>query len=79
MISPILKASLFLHDPIIREKFGNNIGILCIGPAGEQLMHAAGIACPDDKDIQIRYAARGGLGALMGAKGIKAIVVEAKS
>ena len=61
----------------LRSKFGNNIGILCIGPAGERLMYAAGIACPDDKDIQVRYAARGGLGALMGAKGIKAIVVEA--
>jgi len=62
---------------ILREKFGTNIGILCIGPAGEKLMHAAGIACPDDKDIQIRYAARGGLGALMGSKGLKAVVVAA--
>lgn len=62
---------------LVKEKFGQNVGILCIGPAGERLMHAAGIACPDDKDIQIRYAGRGGLGALMGSKGIKAIVVEA--
>jgi aldehyde:ferredoxin oxidoreductase len=60
----------------LRERFGKNIGILCIGPAGEYLMHGAGVACPDDRDIQIRYAARGGLGALMGSKGIKAIVVE---
>jgi aldehyde:ferredoxin oxidoreductase len=62
---------------MLRDKFGSNIGILCIGPAGERLMHSAGIACPDDKDIQIRFAGRGGLGALMGAKGIKAIVVDA--
>jgi aldehyde:ferredoxin oxidoreductase len=62
---------------MLREKFGSNIGILCIGPAGERLMYSAGIACPDDKDIQVRYAGRGGLGALMGAKGIKAIVVDA--
>jgi aldehyde:ferredoxin oxidoreductase len=62
---------------MLREKFGRNIGILCIGPAGERLMYSAGIACPDDKDIQVRYAGRGGLGALMGAKGIKAIVVDA--
>ena len=63
---------------LLRGRFGANIGILCIGPAGEYLMHGSGIACPDDRDIQIRYAARGGLGALMGSKGIKAIVVQAE-
>jgi aldehyde:ferredoxin oxidoreductase len=62
---------------LLRERFGKNIGILCIGPAGEMKMHAAGVACPDDRDVQIRYAARGGLGALLGSKGIKAIVVKA--
>jgi aldehyde:ferredoxin oxidoreductase len=61
----------------LRSMFQKNIGILCIGPAGERLMSAAGIACPDDKDIQVRYAGRGGLGALLGSKGIKAIVVNA--
>ncbi len=63
---------------LLREKFGNDIGMLLVGPAGERLMHAAGIACPDDKDLQVRYAGRGGLGALLGSKGIKAIVVSAK-
>jgi aldehyde:ferredoxin oxidoreductase len=62
---------------LLRSRFGSNIGILCIGPAGERKMHATGVACPDDRDVQIRYAARGGLGALMGSKGIKAIVVIA--
>lgn len=62
---------------LLRERFGSNIGILCIGPAGERKMCSAGVACPDDKDIQIRYAARGGLGALLGSKGIKAVVVSA--
>lgn len=62
---------------LLRERFGSNIGILCVGPAGERRMCAAGVACPDDKDIQVRYAARGGLGALLGSKGIKAIVVNA--
>lgn len=61
----------------LRERFNKNIGILCTGPAGERRLCAAGIACPDDKDVQIRYAARGGLGALLGSKGIKAIVVNA--
>jgi len=60
----------------LRAKYGSNVGIFCIGPAGEMVMYGAGIACPDNNDVQIRYAARGGLGALMGSKGIKAIVVD---
>lgn len=51
-------------------------GLVLIGPAGEALMTAAGIAVTDVDGIPGRYAARGGLGALMGSKGIKAIVVD---
>ncbi|HTP60393.1 MAG TPA: aldehyde ferredoxin oxidoreductase C-terminal domain-containing protein, partial [Spirochaetia bacterium] len=61
---------------LLRAKFGSGVGIFCIGPAGEMVMYGAGIACPDNNDVQIRYAARGGLGALMGSKGIKAIVID---
>ena len=39
-------------------------------------LYGSGIAVTDDKDIQLRYAARGGLGALMGSKGLKAIIVD---
>jgi len=61
---------------LLRAKFGSSAGIFCVGPAGEMVMYGAGIACPDNNDVQIRYAARGGLGALMGSKGIKAIVID---
>jgi aldehyde:ferredoxin oxidoreductase len=60
----------------LRARYGKSIGIFCIGPAGEMLMYGAGIASPDNDDVQVRYAARGGLGALMGSKGIKAIVID---
>ncbi len=60
---------------ILRKTFGEKAGLLCIGPAGEMKMHSAGIASVDDYDMQVRYAGRGGLGAVMGSKGIKAIVV----
>jgi aldehyde:ferredoxin oxidoreductase len=60
----------------LRARYGESVGILCIGPAGEMMMYGAGIASPAYRDVQIRYAARGGLGALMGSKGIKAIVVD---
>jgi aldehyde:ferredoxin oxidoreductase len=42
---------------------------LCIGPAGENLVRVASIALED------RTAARGGLGAVLGAKKLKAITV----
>ena len=60
----------------LRAKFGKKVGIFCIGPAGEMMMYGAGIASPDNNDVQIRYAGRGGLGALMGSKGIKAVVID---
>jgi aldehyde:ferredoxin oxidoreductase len=61
---------------LLRQKYGKGIGIFCIGPAGEMMMYGAGIASPDSDDVQIRYAGRGGLGALMGSKGVKAIVLD---
>lgn len=61
---------------MLRERFGKKNGFICIGPAGEMKMHAAGAASVDDSGIQVRYAGRGGMGALMGSKGIKAIVIN---
>ncbi|OHD81762.1 MAG: hypothetical protein A3J97_11285 [Spirochaetes bacterium RIFOXYC1_FULL_54_7] len=74
---PELKG-LLVSDTItsLRQHYGKSVGILCIGPSGEMMMYGSGIATPDNNDVQIRYAARGGLGALMGSKGIKAIVVD---
>jgi aldehyde:ferredoxin oxidoreductase len=61
---------------LLRERFGTQAGIICIGPAAEMKMCGAGVAVSGPQDIQVRYAARGGLGAVMGSKGIKAIVVD---
>ncbi len=61
---------------LLRERFGSQAGIISIGPAGEMKMGGAGVAVSGPQDVQVRYAARGGLGAVMGSKGIKAIVVD---
>ena len=50
--------------------------VVCIGPAGEHRVAAASIAVSDPEGRPTRHAARGGLGAVMGAKRIKAIVVD---
>jgi len=61
------------------EQYGSGNGIICIGPAGEQKMRAAGVSTNDGEGYPGRFAARGGLGAVMGSKGLKAIVVQSES
>lgn len=56
--------------------YGDHNGILCIGPAGEMQMKASSIQSTDVDGRPCRAAARGGLGAVMGAKGLKAVVVD---
>ncbi|MCP4422487.1 MAG: aldehyde ferredoxin oxidoreductase family protein [Chloroflexi bacterium] len=51
----------------------NKRNVLCIGPAGENQVRIAAIM--NDKE---RALARGGAGAVMGSKNLKAIVVEGK-
>ena len=57
------------------KKYGERIGIYSIGPVGEHLMKAASIAANDLEGYPSRHAARGGLGAVMGSKKIKAIII----
>src|SRR5574339_241365 len=60
----------------LTEKLGqdnNRRNVLCIGPAGENLSRIASIM--NDRE---RALARGGPGAVMGSKNLKAIVVEGK-
>jgi len=62
----------------IREQFGNHVALASIGPCGEMMMSAATIAISDTNGFPSRHCARGGLGAVMGSKHIKAIVVDDK-
>ena len=64
-----------LHYDLAR-KFGKRVGIYSIGPAGEHLMKAASVAANDLEGYPSRHAARGGLGAVMGSKRIKAIIIS---
>lgn len=48
------------------------------GPGGEMLLKAAGVCVSDMKNYPNRFAGRGGLGAVMGSKGLKAVVVSDK-
>ena len=58
------------------ETYGQKTAILCIGPAGELQLTAASVQTTDIDGRPCRAAGRGGLGAVMGAKGLKAVVVD---
>ncbi len=58
-----------------RKEFGNNIGVIAIGPAGEWKLKAASVAVTTP-DFHTRVAARGGLGAVMGSKNLKVVVID---
>jgi aldehyde:ferredoxin oxidoreductase len=58
------------------EVYGDRTSVLCIGPAGEYELAAASIQSSDTDGHASRAAGRGGLGAVMGSKGLKAIVVD---
>ncbi|MCB0119099.1 MAG: aldehyde ferredoxin oxidoreductase, partial [Anaerolineales bacterium] len=62
--------------PKLLEKYGDKVAIALIGPGGEMQMKSAGIQNLDKDRIPSRIAARGGLGAVMGSKGLKAIVFD---
>jgi aldehyde:ferredoxin oxidoreductase len=55
---------------------GEDNAILCIGPAGEYQLASASIQSSDADGRPCRAAGRGGLGAVMGAKGLKALIVD---
>ena len=61
----------------LKEAYDNHDFAL-IGPAGEWKMAMAGICFNDPEYRASRYSGRGGLGAVMGSKGLKAIAVEKK-
>ncbi len=58
-------------------KYGEKVAISLIGPGGEMKLTTAGIQNLDKEKVPSRIAARGGLGAVMGTKGIKAIIFDA--
>jgi aldehyde:ferredoxin oxidoreductase len=60
----------------LKEEFGDKVGFVSIGQAGEWKLAGASIAFTDMELRPTRHAGRGGLGAVMGSKGLKAIVID---
>jgi aldehyde:ferredoxin oxidoreductase len=56
--------------------YGQKNSVMCIGPAGEYQLASASVQSSDVDGRPCRAAGRGGMGAVMGAKGLKALVVD---
>ncbi len=64
--------------PELFERFGKKVSIAGIGVAGEYLYANSGLVFEDLEGRPARYAGRGGLGAVMGSKGLKFIILDSK-
>ena len=73
---PYLRKGLFEAAALLHEKYGDKVSIGICGPVAEYGGLIAGIAFSDQENRPVRLSARGGVGAVMGSKKVKAIVVD---
>jgi aldehyde:ferredoxin oxidoreductase len=60
----------------LRKQYGEKIAVISTGIAGERKYRGASVSFTDIFGDPSRNAARGGLGAVMGSKGLKAIIID---
>ena len=60
----------------LRRQYGEKIAVISTGIAGERKYKGASVSFTDIFGDPSRNAARGGLGAVMGSKGLKAIIID---
>ncbi len=69
------KANYELSDAL-RAAYGDKVALVQCGLAGEYGYKNSSVAVTDPQGRPARHAGRGGLGAVMGARGLKAIVID---
>jgi aldehyde:ferredoxin oxidoreductase len=74
--APYMGKSNFEAAAMLQEKYGVKSSYALCGPVGEYMGLMAAIAFPDPEGGPTRFAARGGVGAVMGSKKIKAVVID---
>jgi len=60
----------------LKAGFGGDYALIAIGPAGEMQLPAAAVCTSDMRGDPFRFQARGGLAAVMGSKGLKAVLIR---
>lgn len=74
--APYMGRGNFEAAALLHEKYGKKVSLAICGPVGEYQGLVAAIAFSDRENRPVRFAGRGGVGAVMGSKKVKAIVVE---
>jgi len=74
--APYLGKGNFEVAEMLRARYGKKIAFAICGPVGEYQGLIAGIAFSDKDGRPSRLSARGGVGAVMGSKKVKAIVLD---
>ncbi len=75
----ILEKGNYEAGELLRQEYGNKVGLMTLGQAGENKYSVSTIAISDTEGRPVRHAGRGGLGTVMGSKKIKAIVIDPKN
>jgi len=75
----LVGVGVYASAKLILERYGEKVAIALIGPGGEMRLASAGIQNLDKDRVPARINARGGLGAVMGSKGLKAIIIDAST
>ncbi len=73
----LMGKGMYEIDDLMWEKYPGT-AVIGIGQAGEMKLSNAGISVNDEENKPGRYAGRGGLGAVMGVRGLKTIIVDDK-
>ena len=73
---PYLGKGNFEAQDMLHKKYGKKVTIALCGPVGEYQGLLGGISFSDKDGRPARLSARGGVGAVMGSKKVKAIVVD---
>ncbi len=62
----------------LAKSYSQTTSFISIGPAGEMMLTGASVACTDQEKERhpARHAARGGLGAVMGSKGLNFVAID---
>ena len=74
--SPYMGKGNFEAAAMLHEKYGDKVSLCLCGPVGEYQGLVAGIAFSDVEKRPVRLSARGGVGAVLGMKKVKAIVCD---
>jgi aldehyde:ferredoxin oxidoreductase len=66
----------YATSDLLQQRYGSGCTVISIGQAGEMRLAGAGVCVTGEAGQRSNHAARGGLGAVMGSKGLKAFLID---